>query len=151
MPARKTPLTVEQILAWTDAFHGAAGAWPTAKSGPVAGAGGATWGAIDRALRRGLRGLPGGSSLARLLAEHRGIRRRRLAPKLTEQQILLWARAYRVRKGRWPGARSGPVAGAPGVTWNAINQALYLGLRGLAGGSSLAKLLGGRELPNTGT
>jgi len=35
-----------------------------------------TWVAIETALRNGCRGLPGGSSLAKVLAEHRGLRRR---------------------------------------------------------------------------
>jgi hypothetical protein len=41
-----------------------------ALSGPVAGAPGETWRAIDEALRRGHRGLPGDSSLSWLLAHH---------------------------------------------------------------------------------
>jgi hypothetical protein len=67
--------------------------------------------------------------------------KRRVAPRLTERQIMIWARAYRVRTGRWPGARSGPIAGAPGETWNAVYQALYVRLRGLSGVMTLAKLL----------
>jgi hypothetical protein len=35
---------------------------------------GQSWAAIDEALRRGLRGLPGGDTLARLLGRHRGPR-----------------------------------------------------------------------------
>jgi hypothetical protein len=40
-------------------------------AGQVAGAPGETWRALDVALRQGLRGLPGGDSLARLLRRHR--------------------------------------------------------------------------------
>ena len=68
---RRGKLTEAQILAWADAHHARAGAWPTERSGPVAVAPGETWRAIDNALRRGHRGLPGYSTLARLLAQHR--------------------------------------------------------------------------------
>jgi hypothetical protein len=40
-------------------------------------------------------GLPGGSSLARLLARERGVRNRCGLPPLTEAAILRWARAHR--------------------------------------------------------
>jgi hypothetical protein len=62
-------LRVEQILAWAEAHHTLFGVWPTMSSGPV-GSTGETWLAIDKALRRGTRGLPGGSSLFLLLKEH---------------------------------------------------------------------------------
>jgi len=67
-------LTVEQVLAWADAHCEATGGWPIEESGPLRSAPGETWKAISGALARGDRGLPGGSSLARLLAEHRGAR-----------------------------------------------------------------------------
>ena len=46
--------------------------WPNEDSGPVAAAAGETWSAIDLALRYGHRGLPGNSSLARLVGQRRG-------------------------------------------------------------------------------
>lgn len=64
-------LAVRQILAWVDDYRAATGRWPTAKSGPIAGAQDETWLAIDKALRAGRRGLAGGKSLARLLDESR--------------------------------------------------------------------------------
>jgi hypothetical protein len=70
----RPPLTVEQILAWADAHHARAGAWPACRSGPVPEAPGEAWASIDSALRHGYRGLPGGDSLARLLNRHRGRR-----------------------------------------------------------------------------
>ncbi len=69
-------LTVQQVLAWADAHHKRSGKWPTTMSGTVVGATGETWRAIDRALRRGSRGLSGGSSLPALLTQHRGYRRK---------------------------------------------------------------------------
>jgi hypothetical protein len=64
----RPPLTVEQVLAWADAYRARTGRWPAAGSGPVPKAPGETWAGIDQALRGGGRGLPGGYSLARLLA-----------------------------------------------------------------------------------
>jgi hypothetical protein len=52
---------------------------------------GETWSRIDSALLAGNRGLPSGSSLALLLANHRGIRNPGSLPDLTEEQILAWA------------------------------------------------------------
>ena len=72
------PLTEEQILAWADAYFAARGRWPTER-GPgqvIPGTGGERWSAIEQALRKGHRGLRGGSSLHRLLARHRVASRR---------------------------------------------------------------------------
>jgi hypothetical protein len=138
---RLPPLTEEQLLAWADAFRRRTGAWPTARSGPVPEAPGETWMAVAVALRQGRRGLPGGSSLPRLLAERRGARNRWTRPQLSVEQVLGWADAFRRRAGRWPHAESGPVPGAPGETWSAVDHALKRGARGLPGGLSLARLL----------
>jgi hypothetical protein len=43
---------------------------------------------VDNALIYGHRNLPGGSSLAQLLARHRGVRNKRRLPILTEKVIL---------------------------------------------------------------
>src|SRR5262249_13930840 len=59
-------LSTEQIIAWAQEYWRQPGLWPSRDSGPVAGAEGETWSGIDMALRYGLRGLPGSSSLARL-------------------------------------------------------------------------------------
>ena len=89
------------------------------------------------------RGLPAGSSLARLLAERRRARNRKGLPRLTIKQIHGWARTYRSATGRWPTAESGPIteAPAPGETWAAIDRALRRGHRGLPEGLSLARVL----------
>jgi hypothetical protein len=146
-PRDRAPLTAEQVLAWADDHHRRTGAWPRATTGAIAAAPGETWRALDVALRVGLRGLPGGSSLPCLLAEHRGRRNKSRLPPLTAEQILDWAEAHRTRTGDWPGVLSGPIPEAPGESWRAVNLALYLGYRGLPGGDSLARLLrrGGRR------
>jgi hypothetical protein len=98
--------------------------------------------AIQVALSHGIRGLaPGGSSLARLLAQHRGAPNRLARPRLTVAQVLRWANAHHRRTGRWPTHRSGSVWDAPEETWSGIIAALRTGCRGLPGGSSLAQLL----------
>jgi hypothetical protein len=65
-----SPLTIKQILAWADEFKAASGAWPNHISGPVAGTD-ETWSGINQALGAGRRGLPGGTSLAKLLEQRR--------------------------------------------------------------------------------
>lgn len=135
------PLPAAQVLAWADAHFAREGRWPGEKSGPVPGAEGKTWGTIAGALWHGSRGLPSGSSLPRLLVEHRGLRHAHNAPPLTEAMIRGWAETYRAAMGRWPYVRSGPIAAAPGETWSAIDAALREGMRGLPGASSLYRLL----------
>jgi hypothetical protein len=145
------PPTVKQILAWADAHRPRTGRWPAVSSGPVRGVRGETWQAVDHALGRGTRGLPGGSSMPRLLAEHRGARNKAALPPLTEAGILDWAEAHHRRTGRWPTAKSGSNADVLGETWKAVAMGLWQGLRGMPGGDSLVRLLlvrgpGGRGL-----
>jgi len=64
----RSPLTIAQILAWANAYRAKKGHWPSWSSGPVDGT---TWSAINAALMSGGRGLPGGSSLAKLLQEQK--------------------------------------------------------------------------------
>ncbi len=99
MPNRlnRPDLSVTQILAWADAHRERTGRWPTSNSGvileapdekwsavntclmqgnrgrPIVEAPEETWGGVQVALSHGNRGLPGGSSLAQLLAEQRGV------------------------------------------------------------------------------
>ena len=106
-----TDLTPEDILAWADAHFQRTGRWPKHDSGKNVEDNGGTWAGVDIALIQGLRGLPGGSSLAKLLAEHRGVRYRFNLPDLTEQQILAWIDLHRTRTGEWPNTDSGSIAG----------------------------------------
>lgn len=132
---------VAQILAWADAHHQRTGKWPIAESGSIVEAPGETWKGVSMALVKGLRGLLGGSSLTKLLAEHRGVRNTQDLPLLTIAQILAWADEYRQQTGEWPSINSGPVNGTSGETWSSIQSALCRGVRGLSGVSSLAQLL----------
>jgi hypothetical protein len=139
----RRPLTVALIVAWADAHHAATGRWPTACSGRVQEAPArATWAAIDAALRLGHRGLPGRASLAKVLAEHRQVRRPVAKRPISVAEIVEWAEAHNAATGRWPRYDSGPVAAAPEpLTWRAVDQALRAGLRGLPGESSLLLVL----------
>ena len=71
------PLTIAQVLSWAMDHESRTGRLPDAWSGPVRAVLGETWQRIDECLRRGRRGLPGGGSLARLLAQSRPSSRRR--------------------------------------------------------------------------
>src|SRR5437870_1611020 len=137
----RTILYIAHILAWADAHCKRSGCWPNLNSGRISGTLDETWRRVDSALRIGLRGLRGGSSLARLLAEQRGVRNRSCLPRLTIKQILAWADEHYGRTGEWPTSESGPIFGASGETWKAIDHALRLGMRSLRGGSSLSRLL----------
>jgi hypothetical protein len=134
-------LTEEQILTWADAHHKRTGKWPQELDGPVIDAPAETWGAVNHALYDGLRGMSGGSSLARLLQARRGVRNVQDLPDLSEKQILAWAQSHFERTGQWPQVKCGPVLDAPRETWLAVDSALREGLRGLRGGSSLWQLL----------
>jgi hypothetical protein len=153
---RKRPLLdLDRIVEWAVEHQARTGSWPSPDSGAVTAAAGAgeTWRGISIALRRGTRGLPGGTTLPRLLAERVG-KPFRPAPVvgLTVDEILVWADAYYGRTGQWPSAKSGAIAESPsGDTWASVNAALRMGGRGLPapgpGDSfvSLARLLADRH------
>jgi hypothetical protein len=135
------PLTIPQILQWADAWNRRHGHYPRRTSGPIPRSNGETWANVGDALVRGHRGLTGGSSLARLLSEERGVPNEKALPHLTIRQILLWCDAHHRRTGKWPKDRSGPIPEAQGTTWQGVDLALRRGQRGLPGGSSLPRLL----------
>jgi hypothetical protein len=64
-------LTIPKIKRWARAYFAKTGEWPTRASGPIADAPGETWCAADLGLKRGQRGLPGGSSLSQLVRKCR--------------------------------------------------------------------------------
>jgi hypothetical protein len=111
-PCERADLTVAQILAWADAHHAARGAWPGvgpgAVCGEVPGAPHESWKAINYALALGLRGLPGDSSLAELLAEHRGTPPLDMGPRALAEKIWAWEQKHFPIKGprrrlrNWP-------------------------------------------------
>ena len=147
------PLSVEQVLAWADAFHERAGEWPKQKHWPevIPASGGETWGNVIQAIARGLRGFPGNETLFDMLAEYRSVRNVGHLPTLSEGQILGWADAHHAAHGEWPTCRCSEqgIPDTGGERWFNVDQALRKGLRSLAGGSSLPKLLAKhRSVPN---
>ena len=99
-----------------------------------------TWPSVHGAVRLGYRGLPGGTSLPKLLIKY-GLKDDK--SDLTEQIILAAVRGYLGRKGTLPSCESGDATldfGFPD-TWRRVDNALKLGNRGLPGGSSLGKFM----------
>lgn len=137
----KPRLTVAMILQWADEFRRRKRRWPHHFDGRISRAGEDTWARVNSALARGDRGLPGRSSLARLLFVHRGVRSPRNVPALSDEKIVKWAQRHYERLGNWPTEASGPILDADGETWAAVDLALRRGRRGLPGGLSLARLL----------
>lgn len=139
------PLKVPQILQWLDKYHATHGEWSQHKTKPstIPDSNGETWLAVDSALRSGIRGLPGGSSLPQVLAEHRGVRNIADLPELSVEQVLAWADAFHKQTGEWPKQKHWPEAipDSNGETWANVIQAFALGLRGLPRGESLFDLL----------
>ena len=121
-------LTTGRIVKWAKMHRSRTGRWSTLKSGPIHDAPGETWNAVDLALLKGRRGLPGGSSLARRC----GVRNPQQAPRLTTAD-------------RRPTRESSAIADAHGETSMAIHKVLSVGRCGLPGGSSLVRLLDERR------
>jgi hypothetical protein len=86
MPRRRPPLTTALILAWADAHQARTGHWPHADTGVIPEGHGLTWAAVQSALAQGYRGLPGGDTLARLLARHRDYQARPAKPPWTAEE-----------------------------------------------------------------
>src|SRR5262249_46844464 len=72
---------------------------------------------IDLVLREGRRSFPGGSSLKRLLSEHRGVRYMQMEPDLGPGQIEACAEAHRAATGEWPSLKSGTISAASEESW----------------------------------
>ena len=145
-------LSRKKILEWIDDYRQRTRSWPQRESGPVPCARDISWSTIDRHLRKGNRSLPGGSSLAELLWEARGIWEGK--PPLTEEKIFKWAREHYDETRRWPVTLSGKVRHRPNEDWAAIDMALRHRRRGLKRTTSLSRLLterrGERYNPNLG-
>jgi hypothetical protein len=137
----KARLTVGQIRAWARAHLRRTRHWPATHLGVIPGARGTTWLAVDLALRLGYRGLPGGSSLARVLGKRPGSVRNIHGERLTTRKIVRWARAFHARRGRWPRENDGKIPESPGDTWVAVRSALRYGLRGIRRPMTLARFL----------
>jgi superfamily II DNA or RNA helicase len=128
-------LTEEIIWGWMQEYHKEHGNWPY--RGPCGRIPGDSWNNINQCLRKGLRGLPYGSSLAKIRREKSGEPDTRNV-MLTEELIWQWMEGFRDKQGKFPTLSS--FEGTEGGRWVTINEALKGGYRGLPGGSSLLKL-----------
>lgn len=137
------PLSEAGIVAAAQEFHRLNGRLPNSgdSSQRPPGLPRDTWCILNHALSRGLRGLPGGTTLAKLLAPLR----KELAPtgvQLTEEIIHAAAREYHRTHGRLPTNLSQEdLSGLSGITWLNVEYAARAGSRGLPGGSSLSRML----------
>jgi hypothetical protein len=133
-------LSKDQILGWADAYLERTGEWPNWQSGPIREAPGETWYTVAAALALGLRGLPHGASLDRLIKDERG-RVNEAEPSFSVNQILGWVDAWQAETGCRPRKNSGSIPASGGLTWTAVDRALRTGGGVLQGGSSLSQLL----------
>jgi len=97
--------------------HQKTGEWPKENSAEVQDAPGENWGNISASLALGQRSLPGGSSLAQLLAKKRGVRNRGELPTLTIEQILKWADVHYQKTDQLPKENAGKVQDASSEKW----------------------------------
>ena len=78
----KRSFSIKEIRTWADLHHERTGKRPKVRSGPVLDTQGESWAGIEAALDQGCRGLPGGCSLAKLLATYRRVRNKADLPPL---------------------------------------------------------------------
>jgi hypothetical protein len=108
----------------------------------VPGIEGLSWANIDRRLREGSYGLPGGSSLAQLIRERFSIRDQVIVPTIPLEMIHSWVESYLAEYREKPTAKSGKIKYASGefqgLSWHSVNQAIKTGKTSLPKGSTLA-------------
>jgi hypothetical protein len=145
----KVALTEDKIWKVAKAWKERTGKWPSQDTkGEIPELPGNTWIGVNAALRGGIRGLPGGSSLSVLLAS-RGVLNQGSKVALTEDQIWEVAQAWKERTGKWPTLiTKGEIPELPGNTWGGVNAVLRFGHSGLRGGSSLGALLASKGVLN---
>ena len=137
------PISTETISEWMRSHASRHGKYPSCHTGTVEDAPEENWGSLQTALSAGYRGLPGGSTLAKLkqclIQEGKLLSLGERAPYSLET-ITAWINAYTIHHGTHPTASSGIIVEAPEENWKKVDNALRMGSRGLPGGSSLAKL-----------
>jgi len=134
-------LTLAQITELITVWRERTGEFPCTKSGEIPDLDGITWRIVDKALRRGSHGLPGGSSLPQLLEVQFGVRNIQNLPRFTPTQIKGWIIEYHRKMGKYPVVLAGEIPGTDGETWGVVDRALSRGQRGLPAGSSLFKFI----------
>ena len=140
-------LTENDVVQASQNFHRENGVWPQAASGRADNHFNfsTSWGSVDIALKEGWWGLPGSSSLARLLHE-RGLKVNKIIKPsdLTEDAVVNAAIKFYRQFGQFPKTKmtddAFPYIGFH-TSWQGLNLAIARGKWGLPGGSSLARLL----------
>jgi hypothetical protein len=146
---KESPLTEDIIVKAMKEYHEDHDKYPSSESGDASKylKFKITWSAIGACLRKGLRGLPGDSSLAQLRKKYDiGVK-----PDLTEEQIIKAMRGYFEEHGRYPSLRGGCASKYifEDILWSGIDASLRHGHRGLPGGSSLHKLKNERSFKHS--
>ncbi len=145
-------LTTTLIIEWATQYFSIHDKKPTRYSGIIEFVSkeyeGITWAIVNKALEHGVRGFPGGSSLAKLIQKKLNIKNHMDLPKLTEEMIVKWISQYIEKHKEKPTKDRGIIEFASGtykgITWGAVISALTKGGRGLPKGSSLATLIQGK-------
>jgi hypothetical protein len=139
--AQKPDLSENTVMAASLKFLKRTGKLPSQHSGDASADFGypETWVAVNTALREGVRGCEGGSSLPQLCRQ-RGLKEGK--PALTEEGILAAAQKFLRRTGEPPQVVSGDATDDFGFpeTWASIENALRGGYRGLPKDSSVCSL-----------
>lgn len=151
-PNFRDPLDETQVEEAARSWYIKNGEWPSRRTkGEIPELPGESWEGVNDALRRGCRGLPGGSSIYKLLA-FRGLTNRLVKNNLTRDKIWEAAKSWYNHNGEWPTQRTkGEIPELPNETWSILDNALESGLRGLPGGSSLPKFLTSHGVSNRGS
>lgn len=99
------------------------------------------WVNIDSALRIGLRGFPGCSSLTKFIEDNfADYRNQKNLPHIGEKKLKEWCDRWYKEHDKYPQCTSGEIWDT-GETWSGIRHALKYGTRGFPGRSSLAQFI----------
>lgn len=136
--------TIDEMLifGWAQEHKARVGSYPLPSSGLIVSeqspTAGLKWSDINVGLQTGQYGLAPGLTLRVFIESHH-----RIHVRLTEKQIIQWAKLHRKNHKEYPDNQSGSVeaADADGETWANIDFALRFAQRGLEGHRSLAEFL----------
>ena len=144
---RKTIIKDIDVVNWVKKYKDKYGKFPHHASGKVEFADeDITWSALEACLINGWRGLPKNTSLSKLIAEQFNVINRSNTKKYSNNIIRKWIERHYKEYGYYPTKRSGVIEWASEygynlVTWDAIDRALRVGVKGLSGGSSLSNFI----------
>jgi hypothetical protein len=132
----KTPLTEKIIAEAIGIFHKKHQRYPGSRDSDTSGLpAGDSWAGIISCLHYGNRGLSPGNSIGKIIAKYFGAKGC-LSEKRIVDMMLAWNKKYKIYPNQNTKGKPDKFEGS----WASIDNALAKGLRGLRGGSSLAKL-----------